>query len=200
MKLVCLGVWGCFGDWLLWLYGLYRPDESRPDYDQYYTLFGVLREDPFQRARGHSLPQKHDAWWRLVTSDQVQPLSRTSTQRGAADSYVFLLEQPASQTQPLHGTIWAWHRHESLWHAKRYASCLHMVEADLPRWYLLENNPALARELMDFFEEKRNWVDWYWTQADRWRLGYLLSRLMVMFWLTIVLTPFTPQMSPMKRH
>ena len=80
---------------------------------------------------------------------------------------LFKPEQPtmSSQTQPLHGTIRALTQDMSLLVQKRVktvaegvAAAFDMeVEVELKQGgYLpVENNPALARELMDFFEEKR---------------------------------------------
>ena len=85
--------------------------------------------------------------------------------------------------QPL---IW-----KSKWNSNKVDTCL------------LENNPALARELMDFFEEKEGIelidIEPAMTGED---FGYLLSKVDgVMFWLGID-SPYAlhhPQMNPYGR-
>ena len=118
-----------------------------------------------------------------------------------------------TDTAFLHGTIRALTQDISLLVQKRVktvaegvASAFDMeVEVELKQGgYLpVENNPVLARELMDFFEEKDGIelidIEPAMTGED---FGYLLSKVDgVMFWLGID-SPYAlhhPQMSPKER-
>lgn len=214
---------GAFGDWLPnQFYGLHvRPDLKVGQIaTNTHTLFAGTCEVKIRfKGKGGHAAFPHEANDALVAASyfvtQVQSVVSRNVNpiEGAVVTFgVFKLEPPtmSSQTQ-----LFTWNYscldtgHESLG-AKRVktvaegvAAAFDMeVEVELKQGgYLpVENNPALARELMDFFDEKDGIelidIEPAMTGED---FGYLLSKVDgVMFWLGID-SPYAlhhPQMSP----
>ena len=215
---------GAFGDWLPdEFYGLHvRPDLKVGDIaTNRGTLFaGTCEVKLTFKGKGGHAAFPHEANDALVAASyfvtQVQSVVSRNVNPIEGAVVTFGLFQAGTtnnvitDTAFLHGTIRALTQDMSLLVQKRVktvaegvAAAFDMeVEVELKQGgYLpVENNPALARELMDFFEEKDGIelidIEPAMTGED---FGYLLSKVDgVMFWLGID-SPYAlhhPQMSP----
>ena len=215
---------GAFGDWLPdQFYGLHvRPDLKVGQIaTNTHTLFAGTCEVKIRfKGKGGHAAFPHEANDALVAASyfvtQVQSVVSRNVNpiEGAVVTFgVFqagTTNNVITDTAFLHGTIRALTQDMSLLVQKRVktvaegvAAAFGMeVEVELKQGgYLpVENHPALARELMDFFEEKDGIelidIEPAMTGED---FGYLLSKVDgVMFWLGID-SPYAlhhPQMSP----
>ena len=215
---------GAFGDWLPdQFYGLHvRPDLKVGQIaTNTHTLFAGTCEVKIRfKGKGGHAAFPHEANDALVAASyfvtQVQSVVSRNVNPIEGAVVTFGLFQAGTtnnvitDTAFLHGTIRALTQDMSLLVQKRVktvaegvAAAFDMeVEVELKQGgYLpVENNPALARELMDFFEEKEGIelidIEPAMTGED---FGYLLSKVDgVMFWLGIN-SPYAlhhPQMSP----
>ena len=213
-----------FGDWLPdQFYGLHvRPDLKVGQIaTNTHTLFAGTCEIKINfKGKGGHAAFPHEAKDAVVAASyfitQVQSVVSRSVNpiEGAVVTFGVLqagtTNNVIAETAFLHGTIRSLTQEMSLLVQKRVttiaeavASAFDMeVEIELKQGgYLpVENNPKLARELMDFFQEKEGVelidIEPAMTGED---FGYLLSKVDgVMFWLGID-SPYAlhhPQMSP----
>lgn len=213
-----------FGDWLPdQFYGLHvRPDLKVGQIaTNTHTLFAGTCEIKINfKGKGGHAAFPHEAKDAVVAASyfitQVQSVVSRSVNpiEGAVVTFGVLqagtTNNVIAETAFLHGTIRSLTQEMSLLVQKRVTTIAEAVaaafdmdvEIELKQGgYLpVENNPKLARELMDFFQEKEGVelidIEPAMTGED---FGYLLSKLDgVMFWLGID-SPYAlhhPQMSP----
>lgn len=213
-----------FGDWLPdQFYGLHvRPDlEVGQIATNTHTLFAGTCEIKINfKGKGGHAAFPHEAKDAVVAASyfitQVQSVVSRSVNpiEGAVVTFGVLqagtTNNVIAETAFLHGTIRSLTQEMSLLVQKRVTTIAEAVaaafdmdvEIELKQGgYLpVENNPKLARELMDFFQEKEGVelidIEPAMTGED---FGYLLSKVDgVMFWLGID-SPYAlhhPQMSP----